>query len=144
MSQANTSNTPSRRALLAGVPAVAGAALAGAAGVNVAAIATTTGPDPIFAVIDAYREANRAFGAACRDETVPDEVATEACHANWRAFDVVLETMPTTVSGIAAVLELLAAPEYGGEDYSLLGLELHRTEMSASLGDERVDVGDGG
>jgi hypothetical protein len=43
MSQANTSNTPSRRALLAGVPTVAGAALAGAAGVNVAAIAGSIG-----------------------------------------------------------------------------------------------------
>jgi hypothetical protein len=45
--------TPSRRALLAGAPAVAAAALAGGAAANALAIAETKAAevDPIFAVI---------------------------------------------------------------------------------------------
>jgi hypothetical protein len=133
MSQANTSNTPSRRALLAGVPAVAGAALAGAAGVNVAAIAVTTGPDPIFAAIERERAAHAEYRRArtaeheieLRRPSEADQVGkTEEWRAWWAelrqaenvggpewwdAQEEFLETQPTTPAGLKAYLDHIDA-----------------------------------
>jgi hypothetical protein len=58
MSQAENRNTtiPTRRALLAGAPAVAAAALAGATAINAVAIAEAKAAevDPIFAIIERH------------------------------------------------------------------------------------------
>jgi hypothetical protein len=58
--------TPSRRALLAGAPAVAAAALAGGTAANVLAtgLAKAAEADPVFAAIEREREAYAAYCAA--------------------------------------------------------------------------------
>jgi hypothetical protein len=143
MSQANASNTPSRRALLAGVPAVAGAALAGAAGVNIAAIAVTTGPDPIFAAIGRERRAHSGYRRARQIERElnlrnPGKAHREAKAEEWRAWfaelrqaenvggeewweaqEEFLRTQPTTPAGLNAYLdhiEVAVDPDEGWDD----------------------------
>jgi hypothetical protein len=128
MSQADQTTT-SRRTLL--TIAVAGAALAGAAGVNVVAIAVTTGPDPILRAIDQYWAAVR-LRRATETETwdygghpelahLPkshpfwlekDAAFHEAFDGEWEAHDALFETTPTTVAGVAALLELLGTDPY--------------------------------
>jgi hypothetical protein len=92
MSQADSPNTtsPSRRALLAGAPAVAVAALAAGTVVNGLAItaARPSATDPIFAVIEAHHRAmahetacNRAVDRA--EEALPEDQTTWCfCHSD--------------------------------------------------------------
>jgi hypothetical protein len=122
-----TTNTtiPSRRALLAGAPAVAAAALAAGGAVNILAMGTArpSSVDPIFALIEQHREAILAFGPAI------DEGDTMMLAANWtsaerdvfvkaasrrelEALKVVLTTPPTTLAGVVALLEHLGQPEW--------------------------------
>jgi hypothetical protein len=128
MSQADQTTT-SRRTLL--TSAVAGAALAGAAGVNMAAIALTTGPDPILGIIDRYWTAVRRrrvtemetwdYGGHPEFAHIPkdhpfwqekDGVFQEAFDGEWEAHDALFETTPTTVAGVAALLEVLGTDPY--------------------------------
>jgi hypothetical protein len=92
MSQADSPNTtsPSRRALLAGAPAVAVAALAAGTVVNGLAItaARPSATDPIFAVIEAHHRSmahetacNRAVDRA--EEALPEDQTTWCfCHSD--------------------------------------------------------------
>jgi hypothetical protein len=128
MSQADQTTT-SRRTLL--TRAVAGAALAGGAGVNIAAIAVTTGPDPILGAIDRYWTAVRRrrvtemetwdYGGHPELAHLPkdhpfwrekDEIFQEAFDGEWEAHDALFETTPTTVAGVAALLEVLGTDPY--------------------------------
>ena len=135
MSQANRPDTtiPSRRALLAGAPAVAAAALAGGTVTNALAIAVVKAAevDPIFAAIT--RERN-AYAEYCRTSAIQDEIAerhpgeahrgtrTKAHRAWWAALQQAenehrgniagwydaqvdfLTTQATTVAGLLAFI----------------------------------------
>jgi hypothetical protein len=127
MSQADQTTT-SRRTLL--TRAVAVSALAGGAGANVAAIALTTERDPILRAIDQYWTAVRLRRAteietwdydAHPDAHLPkshpfwqekDVAFDEAFDGEWEAHDALFETTPTTVAGVAALLELLGTDPY--------------------------------
>jgi hypothetical protein len=119
MSQADNRDTTklSRRSALAGL---AGAAAAGIT----PAIAAAAEPDPIFAAIDEYRAAlharDIAMNAPYIDGVEHEEDTGEACQAEWDAFDALLETTPTTIAGVAAVLDILSQDPYDEGSYSSL------------------------
>jgi hypothetical protein len=109
MSQADTPNniSPSRRAVLTRV--VAGAALAGAAGVNMATIAASrpTEADPVLAAIREHREAQAELKAACDANDLDIDECPRKAAAENRAKDSELPlftTRPTTALGVAALL----------------------------------------
>ena len=110
---------PSRRAVLAGIaaaPALAAPALA------------LDGPDPIFSAIEEHTDAVAARTAALLAcwgygepksfaQDGPENVAAEAIHDaatdhEFEVLDKLLATQPTTVAGMAALLEKLAADPY--------------------------------
>jgi hypothetical protein len=106
MSKADETTT-SRRDLL--TRAVAGAALAGAAGVNVAAIGATISAisDPVLAVIREHREAKEELQAACDANDLDMDECPRKAAAEKRAKAVELPlftTRPTTPLGVAALL----------------------------------------
>jgi hypothetical protein len=128
MSQADETTT-SRRTLL--TSAVAAAALTGAAGANVAAIALTSERDPILTAIDQYWTAVRRrrvtemetwdYGGHPEFAHLPrshpfwqekDIAFNEAFDGEWEAHDALFETSPTTVAGVAALLEVLGTDPY--------------------------------
>jgi hypothetical protein len=119
MSQANqgTTTIPTRRALLAGAPAVAAAALAAGTAANglAVAVASPSGDDPIFAAIAAHRAAMHAYAAACgagADEHDQD-VVDETCLAHVDALEELVSCRPTTLPGVIALLEHLGQPNDG-------------------------------
>jgi hypothetical protein len=83
-----------------------------------------TNTDPIFAAIAAYRAAVNAYLAAFDDE---DESARdliqETGSAHVDALEELLTCRPTTLPGVAALLDLLAEPDHGHnpEDAILAG-----------------------
>ena len=128
----NTDSKLSRRSLLANVSAVA--ALIGPAPaahseplVNVATALGTSGADPIFAAIEAHKQANidrkakidrmnadlETLGPCHGEEDAPsyqDQVAaSERESETYRAF---WRTMPTTAAGAAAVFGYLQEPRW--------------------------------
>jgi hypothetical protein len=115
MSQAENATTMSRlsrRSALAG--------LAGAAVARVAVLSAGAGEvDPIFAVIEEYKSAVRARSAALDAEYDSDEdhdeATGEALDAEWEAFSGLFETTPTSIAGIAALLELFGTDPYDSE-----------------------------
>jgi hypothetical protein len=129
MSQADATST-SRRTLL--TSAVAAAALTGAVGANVAAIALTAERDPILTAIDQYWTAvrrrrvtekeiwdyaagNGAHGHLPKDHPYwgeKEEIFDEAFNGEWEALDALFETTPTTVAGVAALLLVLGTDPY--------------------------------
>jgi hypothetical protein len=128
MSQATKSTTPipSRRALLAGAPAVAAAALAAGGAVNIVAVAMArpSGVDPIFAVIAEHRAIMRAWRDAFDMEEMTEhgtperEAACAAidaeCEREETAMHAVLTAQPTTIAGVVALLEHVGQREYLG------------------------------
>jgi hypothetical protein len=97
--------TTSRRNLV--TRAVAGAALAGAAGVNAVAIGASTMPDPVLAVIREHREAQEELQAACDANDLDIEQCPRKSAAEKRTKAVELPlftTRPTTLLGVAALL----------------------------------------
>jgi hypothetical protein len=87
----------SRRNLFMGSVAVLASTTAAVAAPSIAAAATGPG-DPIFAVLDAYRQAHEAYIAAFSDEELE-----EMGEPHSRAFQAVLRTRPTTPAGLAAL-----------------------------------------
>jgi hypothetical protein len=75
------------------------AALPVAAPAMTPAAAAEQSADPIFAAIDAYRQADAAFDAVPRDDEIPDVIGER--HSD--AFRLVLRTRPTTPAGLAAL-----------------------------------------
>jgi hypothetical protein len=115
---------PTRRRFLAvaAVASVVGAgSLAAAAAMAPDAPQAVTAPrhsrpDPVFALIEAHRKADRDFDAAldeqARLERIGDEegadlVGEAPCHAAFNAFDVLLAAPATTLPGIVAKLAYL-------------------------------------
>jgi hypothetical protein len=104
--------TTSRRALLAGAPAVAAAALAGS---NALAIAEAKAAevDPIFAAIERHRAAEEVGNSRCSalDEAGTAEAEEELgalYDAIGTAEDELRETEPTTIAGAVALLRYVA------------------------------------
>ena len=62
---------------------------------------TAGDPDPIFAAIDAHRQADAACIAVPRGGNIPDELA-DRC---GEAFHAVMRTHPTTPAGLAALTD---------------------------------------
>jgi hypothetical protein len=93
MSQAENRNTtiPTRRALLAGAPAVAAAALAGATAINAVAIAEAKAAevDPIFAIIERHGAALDHLQAARQRLKAMDKLyPREAFPAEWPSWSI--------------------------------------------------------
>lgn len=78
----------------------------------IAATQASAEPDPIFAAVAAWREAGRAHDEACdRSNDVPKDTF-HAYHATAMAM---AETVPTTMLGLAALLEITAHDNEGGD-----------------------------
>jgi hypothetical protein len=109
------SKSHSRRAVLAGIataPALAAPALA----------LSSIEPDPSFAAIDRYKIAVDARTLAMRAENAaPGCPAAKTAHneamdREFSAFDELFTTTPTTIVGLAAMLDQLAARPYDRDD----------------------------
>jgi hypothetical protein len=135
MSQADSINTTSRRRFLAkGAATVAGAAiLATPVSAHVA-----TGPDPIFAAIDAHQTARAVVYAAvdavsaaekdltgrglrpsqergkCPSLDECEATLSEAFDAETNAACAILNTPPTTMAGVLALLQYANATDIDG------------------------------
>jgi len=126
-------STTSRRAILAGaatLPALA-----------VPAVAGSLTPDPIFAAIErhraAYEEHGRVLEAVNAEEDpethwTNDERVAAACDADCDALRALVQTVPATFAGAAAMLRYLVEHQnmgndtfrvfmYEDEDYHLTG-----------------------
>jgi hypothetical protein len=138
---------PSRRALLAGAPVAAAAALAGGTVANAVAISVAKAgeDDPIFGVIAEHREAQEALHAACEANGLDMEECPIKTAAENRAGDAELPlftTAPTTVAGAAALLayvgsdahEMNQGPDDNGRPYTVLS---YAAGWSA---DDRIDA----
>ncbi len=73
-------------------------------------------PDPIFAAIEAHRKARAALNADCSrldEEGTPQAEAklSQLTEAEDRAIDSLVNTQPTTMEGVLAVLRYLAEVE---------------------------------
>ncbi|MBV9065530.1 MAG: hypothetical protein JO004_07160 [Methylobacteriaceae bacterium] len=119
------SKEPSRRAVLAGPPAIAAATvLASSAVTNAVSIGIEKAAerDRIFAAIEAHRAAVLALNAADdgyrnMSASVPgyeaaSRASTEASEAEIDALRNVLACRPTTVEGVLALLDHLGQPEF--------------------------------
>jgi hypothetical protein len=71
-------------------------------------------PDPILAVIDAHRQARKRY-----NETDDNDEAVDSANATALAL---LTTKPTTVEGVAALLDYLSQPAHEGTDASIIDL----------------------
>ena len=86
---------------------VLGHIVAGGAAATIAAPAIA-GPDPVFGLIEAYREAEALHSAALKeqerleiaDDPRASEVADEPCHAEFRAWRQLVSTAPKTLTGV--------------------------------------------
>lgn len=92
-------NTTSRRAILAGAASLSALAIP--------AIATVA-PDPIFAAIEAHETATVDLNAACK-ANLDDEVTSDLLIAQDKVMVDLLETSPTSLAGVAAVLRYVGA-----------------------------------
>jgi hypothetical protein len=116
-----TTTIPTRRALLAGAPVAAAAALTAGTAVNslAVAVAASSAPDPIFVAIAAYRAAVKAYSAACEADAAGDaddeDLVHETAQAHVDTLEELLTCRPTTLPGTVALLDLLAEPDYGHE-----------------------------
>jgi hypothetical protein len=146
-----TKPTPSRRALLAGAPAVAAAALAAGGIANTLAAASAV--DPVFAAIDCHREAVRICEEAASrfrklDEEwdarartgndTPRDIAyddwNDATNTVLQTTDMLVKTSPTTLSGAAAALtawsEFMEFVMDGNNDYDFLEVDCSSALLS--------------
>lgn len=97
-------STTTRRAAIGAIAAAA------AIPSTVIAAAAGTAPDPIFAAIDAWREAAE-FTERCNEQDEIDRAA-DAAHELAVAM---AETMPTTILGCAALIEAVLKDDFLGD-----------------------------
>jgi hypothetical protein len=116
----------SRRSLLAGAPVAAAAALAAGTAVSSLAAGLTTpfltSIDPIFDVIRRHWDAQETLDAACQtnDLDMEEDPPKQAAYDRAIAAELPLfTTAPTTIAGVAALLEYVGSnvhPSLQGED----------------------------
>ena len=94
-----TTENPDRRRILAGTAA----ALAGAAALNLAAIASARAaePDPVFALIERHSAMHAAVEA---QDDWEDDALSEAVDEVLAVWETLIATTPATRAGYAAVL----------------------------------------
>jgi hypothetical protein len=121
-----TDTNLSRRRLLASVPAVAAAGVPSVA-TALGGLAAGATIDPIFGLIAAQRETMRALSAAFRKQSDMEEADSDegwnegkvdvddAHDRDCDALVVVLTTQPTTLAGVAALLEHCGLPRFPDE-----------------------------
>jgi hypothetical protein len=98
-----------RKLLLAAVVGLAATATAGIA------IAAPVAADPIFAAIEAHREASCAYDAASKAAWARYNLGyVSECDALVAAIDRVIDTAPTTRAGLKALSDYLADAENWG------------------------------
>lgn len=113
-----------RRALLAGLPAVA-AAMAPATATALSGLPAQPAEDPILAAILEHRAAVKAREAVL--ETAIDGHEPECYAAGSREFaahDALFTIVPTTIAGVAAWLHHVGSPEYDGEEGCIVTAEI--------------------
>ena len=107
--------------------------------------------DPIFALIQRHRAATRAFSAAVSNKDkveevhwpwsdAPERIAADAQYdaasdAWQEAIEELLSTEPTTIAGVAAVLDYVNEPSWGKEDddKKTILVEAFETSQEAAL-----------
>jgi hypothetical protein len=116
---------PTRRgfiAVAAGASIISVGSLAAVAAMPIAgALPTTAAADPIYAAIDAHRNANAVHLAALKAaEGLTDWGITEQpCHDENDAFEVLIGAPATTLGGLRAKLEYLRVIAEGEEAWML-------------------------
>jgi hypothetical protein len=96
-----------RRGLLANIPAIAATTMAPAAAKALSGLPAPVSDDPIFAAIEAHKQAVTDLNA------IPGDLTWEMTAPEWDAFWTVFEIEPTTTEGIVALLEYLLSPYLG-------------------------------
>jgi hypothetical protein len=101
---------------LAGAPAVAAVALAAGTAANTLAIAVARQSDETFELIEAHKAAVAAYSAECEADEgfFSEDLMVAAMDAELDAREDLLICQPTTVAGVAALLEHLGRPEWLG------------------------------
>jgi hypothetical protein len=93
--------------------------------------------DPAFAAIEQYKAAVRArqvvIYAKYETNREFDDASTEAFDAEFDALDDLLDTTPTTIAGIVALLEVLGTDPYGDGRESVLGWAFNGPEDCHSV-----------
>ncbi len=125
-----------RRAFLAGAPSATALMIASGTPVNAVAIGFVTGPsvDPIFAVIEHHKRAKRACTSTCGN----DDLFNVAVGEEIDALGALLNTVPTSLAGVVAVLAHLSGPAYDlpdNADYETSlwnGFDCKRTKAAAA------------
>jgi hypothetical protein len=132
MSQAENPNTTklSRRSALAGLSLAAATTVAAGAVANTIAVLGVGPADPIFSVIENYKRAlvsrkialeatwdggNPAFEGLASDAPAcleAEDVHDEAVDREWEACGALFTTSPTTIAGVAALLDYLVTDPY--------------------------------
>jgi hypothetical protein len=106
ISQNHPVDVPSRRRFLSHAAGVAagGSALALATIPPVSAASAPAGAlDRVFILIEAHRTASAAHAVACDEQAHLEDADTEdACHAQVKAFDDLIQIAPTTFAGLVA------------------------------------------
>jgi hypothetical protein len=126
MSQAENHNKLSRLSRRAALAGLAGTMAVPAAAGTLGASRPDASPDPIFAAIAEHRKAIAAYEVQFE---VDEDNTKPALNDQWAAMWEMLETEPTTLLGIVALLDHLSErvysddPDWSVFSYALEGLD---------------------
>jgi hypothetical protein len=136
----NSTSRLSRRSALAGlsVAAAAGVAALPAGAIEAGAAdrldaAAALGRDPIFAAIAAHEVAMAAYRGECNSDADIDAKLDAASDLEFYALYDLIVCRPTTLAGVAAMLDHLARPQYGEEAPASVP-EFRETILSGAVG----------
>src|SRR5260370_21130494 len=126
-----TDTTLTSRAAMAGHQAAA--ALIPPEAASASSGPETTAEDPIFPIIAAYKQAvaeRMAFLEEARDD---DPRKLEMIDREFEAFDKLFTTTPTTVAGVAALIDQLAITPYNDEGHNCAQSVIERPSISTGI-----------
>jgi hypothetical protein len=118
----------SRRAVLAGASALT---VGTAANVAAIAAAMAVAPDPVFAAVEASKRSWAQLHVLCGRVTDPEFDA--ACTADDDALAELIDTKPTTLSGVLAYLRHIRDRENGSDDVTTMYMDENETALGAML-----------
>jgi hypothetical protein len=81
----------------------------------------STETDPIFAAIEAHRQAVTALALILEEDDVPDDVLNAACEAEIEAQTALTNVTATTVIGLMAVTVYVSKLTNSGHDWTAGG-----------------------